>query len=61
MRVPSVRLREPDMLEEQMLGKRYVSVSALSGIFCRVGGKVLSPPKVRPLPPSVSTRTSLMP
>ena len=36
----SVRLRRPDMLEEPMQGKRYVSLSALSGIFCRVGDNV---------------------
>jgi hypothetical protein len=46
MWVLSVRLREPDMLEESMPGKRHVRLSALSGIFCRVGGKVLSPPEV---------------
>jgi len=33
-----------------MPGKRYVSLSALSGIFCRVGGKVLSPRGVLELP-----------
>jgi hypothetical protein len=60
MRVMSVRLRKPDMLEEPIPRKRYVSLSALSGIFCRVGDDVLPPPKVRPLPPSVSTRTSLL-
>ena len=60
MRVLSVRLRKPDMLEELMPRKCYVSLSALSGIFCRVGDNVLPPPKIRRLPPSVSTRTSLL-
>jgi hypothetical protein len=50
MRVLSVHLRKPDMLEEPMLGKRYVSLSALSGIFCRVGDNVLPPPEVLQLP-----------
>jgi hypothetical protein len=40
MLVLSVRFRKPDMLEESMPGKRYVSLSALSGIFCRVGDDV---------------------
>jgi hypothetical protein len=43
MRVVSVRLRKPDKLEESMPGIRYVSLSALSGIFCRVGDDVLPP------------------
>jgi hypothetical protein len=43
MRVLSGRLRKPDMLEKPMPGKRYVRLSALSDIFCRVGGKVFSP------------------
>jgi hypothetical protein len=50
MRVLSVRLRKPDMLEKSMPGKRYVSLSALSGIFCRVGDNVLSPPEALELP-----------
>jgi hypothetical protein len=48
MRVLSVRLRKPDMLEEPMPGKCYVSMSALSGIFCSVGDYVLPTPP-RPL------------
>jgi hypothetical protein len=43
MLVLSVRFRKPDMLEEPMPGKRYVSLSALSGIFCSVGDDVLPP------------------
>jgi hypothetical protein len=50
MRVLSVRLRKPDMLEKPMPGKRYVSLSALSGIFCRGGGNELSPRGVLQLP-----------
>jgi hypothetical protein len=41
MRVMSVRLRKPDISEEPMPGKRNVSLSALSGIFCRAGNDVL--------------------
>jgi hypothetical protein len=37
----------PEMSEESMPGKRYVSLSALSGIFCRLGGNVLSTPEAR--------------
>lgn len=33
-----------------MPGMRYVSLSVLSGIFRRVGGKVFSPPEVLQLP-----------
>ena len=46
----SVRLRKPDMSEEPMLEKRYVSLSALSGIFCRVGDDVLPSPEALELP-----------
>ena len=42
-----------------MPGKRYVSLSALSGIFCRVGGKVLSPRGVPKLPILRHLRTHL--
>jgi hypothetical protein len=45
MLVLSVRFRKPDMLEEPMPGKRYVSLSALSGIFCSVGDDVLPTPE----------------
>ena len=47
---PQWRLRKPDMLEEPMPGKRHVSLSALSGIFCRVGDDVLPSPEVLELP-----------
>jgi len=50
MRVLSGHLRKPDMSEESMPGKRYVSLSALSGIFCRVGDNVLPPPEALELP-----------
>jgi hypothetical protein len=43
--VLSGRLRKPEMLEESMPGKRYVRLSALSGIFCRVGDDVLPSPE----------------
>jgi len=33
-----------------MTGKRYVSVSALSGIFCRVGDDALPSPEALELP-----------
>ena len=46
MRVLSVRLRKPDISKEPMPGKRYVSLSALSGIFCRVGDDVLPRPRL---------------
>jgi hypothetical protein len=45
-----VRLRKSDMLEESMPGKCYVSLSALSGIFCRVGDDVLPSPEALELP-----------
>ena len=44
------RLRKPEMYEELMPGKRYVSLSALSGIFCRVGDDVLPSPEALELP-----------
>jgi hypothetical protein len=47
MRMLSGRLREPDMSEEPMPRKRYVSLSALSGIFCRVGRVLPSSPTVQ--------------
>jgi hypothetical protein len=45
MTVLSARLRKPDMSEEPMAGKRYVSMSALSGFFCTVGDNVLPRPE----------------
>src|SRR5215211_2265771 len=59
MRVLSVRLRKPDMLEKPMPTKRYVSLSALSDIFCRVGDNVLPLPEILELPIVRHLRTHL--
>jgi hypothetical protein len=50
MLVLALRWRTSEMSEESISRKYYVSLSALSGIFCRVGDGVLPPPEALELP-----------